>query len=726
MSKGNADLPPHGRDNPDPATARDTREATADLPDPSAIHGGRTVEMRPDEIERAAGESRWDESSPGRVPPLLPAGYQLTVLVGQGTFGEVWRGVNAAGVQVAVKFLLHTHDRARLHCLREETQKLALLHSDPRIVRLLEVNETATPPYFVMDFAEQGSLAFRLEGGPLPARQALRLFRQVVEAMAYVHAKGIRHCDLKPGNILLDAAGRPRVADFGQAQLSVEPTTAALGTFFYMAPEQARAERQVPDAAWDVYGLGALLYAMLTGAPPRYDRRFQAELEQTAHLPHRLERYRRWVETSPVPAAHRKVEGVDRDLAGIIDRCLAADPAARFRDAGDVLAALDARDRRRRSRPLVLFGIVAPLVLLVALVAAGLVGAYRTRAAVRQADARLAEHKAKVDQVSAELVADILEEKLRTLRTKLALFARSENLRRPLLKYLAARDKADLGEVEQFLERLGQYEEGVHLFGVYDRTATLCAGWLRSPEQARAFPRGDYGATCGHRDFWTHHGDEFPAPPGPWPYLPYTEKTKDGVREVPYISQPYANAVGEPFAAFSLSMPIYRDQDAADKEMVGLLVACVKLDEFNDWLDRLDQKDGCVVLLDPRGYCMHHRQDLRPRYEPRPGENPRPLKDANLAYRQVLGGLKGVEAEHEDPFDGRTYTATFEPVENFAWGVIVQYDRRADEVRTDLGDVSAHLELLFWGGLTAGLIVIVGFWGWLVWTLRHKEAVGHG
>ncbi len=301
----------------------------------------QTIDLAQEEIKRALSASLPQQAP----PPLEVEGYEISTCIGEGTFGEVWKGKHrTTGVQVAVKFLLRTRDRTQLQAMREETRKLALLHSDPRIVRLIDVDADATPPYFIMDYAEQGSLAGRLARGKMAPAEAMAIFRPVVEAMAYVHAKGIRHCDLKPGNILLDAAGRPKVADFGQAQLSIEPTTSALGTFFYMVPEQAGGERQVPDASWDVYGLGALLYAMLTGEPPRFDKKCKHELEHTLELTHRLARYRDWVATCPAPTGHRQIKGVDSDLADVIDRCLALDPAQRLRDAGDLLAALDARD----------------------------------------------------------------------------------------------------------------------------------------------------------------------------------------------------------------------------------------------------------------------------------------------------------------------------------------------------------------------------------------------
>src|SRR5262249_28597045 len=153
----------------------------------------------------------------------------------------------------------------------------------------------------------------------------LGIFKQLAEALAYVHAKGVRHCDLKPGNVLLKARKRVLLGDFGQAHLSSDATP-ALGTFFYMAPEQADLAKQIPDTRWDVYGLGAILYAMLTGQPPREDAGIRAELAQIKVLSERLKAYREAVERAPKPDKHRGVAGMDRQLAEILDRCLEVDP----------------------------------------------------------------------------------------------------------------------------------------------------------------------------------------------------------------------------------------------------------------------------------------------------------------------------------------------------------------------------------------------------------------
>src|SRR5262249_49763092 len=146
-------------------------------------------------------------------------------------------------------------------------------------------------PYYVMGLAEGGSLDAKVREGLPPPDRAVALFQQAADALAHVHAKGIRHCDVKPGNILLDARGQALLADFGQAHLAHE-SAPALGTLFYMAPEQATLEPQVPDTRWDVYGLGAVLYMLLTGKPPRFDEEIEKQLRALSEPAARLKRYR--------------------------------------------------------------------------------------------------------------------------------------------------------------------------------------------------------------------------------------------------------------------------------------------------------------------------------------------------------------------------------------------------------------------------------------------------
>lgn len=324
-------------------------------------------------------------STSARIGPASVPGYELLERLGAGTYGEVWLAQeDRTGIRVAIKFL--NHDTGiEWQLIQAEVKQLALLHTDPGIIQLLDVELEKRPPYYIMAYAEHGSLARRLEQGPLPLQEALDIFKQLAEALAYVHAKGVRHCDLKPGNVLLKARKRVLLADFGQAQLSSEAVP-ALGTFFYMAPEQADLSKQIPDTRWDVYGLGAIFYAMLTGQPPRESAVMRERLADIRKLSDRLKAYREGVLTAPRPDKHRGVAGMDRQLAEILDRCLEVDPVRRLRDAGAVLAALTRRERLQSQRPLLAFGFVAQILVCVVV---GCLAFWGVQAGIRHAEEAL-------------------------------------------------------------------------------------------------------------------------------------------------------------------------------------------------------------------------------------------------------------------------------------------------------------------------------------------------
>jgi serine/threonine protein kinase len=296
-------------------------------------------------------------------PPVPIPGYEPQRFLGAGAYGEVWVALDRnTGRQVAIKYYLH-QGGLDWSILSKEVEKLAFLSADRYVVQLLEVGWDAQPPYYVMEYIERGSLEDLLTREErLPPREAVALFHDVAIGLLHAHGKGVLHCDLKPANILLDQDGRPRLADFGQSRLSHEQTP-ALGTLFYMAPEQADLQA-VPDVRWDVYALGALLYRMLTGAPPYRDQASATQFAAAPDLEERLDRYRRLIAESPLPSDHRRIKGVDRELADIVDGCLAPDRSRRFANVQEVVDALAERAKRRARRPLVLLGFIGPAVLL--------------------------------------------------------------------------------------------------------------------------------------------------------------------------------------------------------------------------------------------------------------------------------------------------------------------------------------------------------------------------
>jgi serine/threonine protein kinase len=177
-----------------------------------------------------------------------------------------------------------------------------------------------------MRYVKGRSLAEVLKEDPLPNRRAAALMEQVARAVQAVHDEGVLHRDLKPHNVLVDAQGRPYVSDFGLAKwmgAADSPTQAGqvLGSPEYMSPEQAEDASQVSEAT-DVYGLGATLYALLTGRPP-----FQGET--VADILHQV-KYR-----EPVPPRSMN-PAVSRDLNTITLKCLEKDPDRRFGSAREV------------------------------------------------------------------------------------------------------------------------------------------------------------------------------------------------------------------------------------------------------------------------------------------------------------------------------------------------------------------------------------------------------
>lgn len=334
-------------------------------------------------------------------PPKEIPGYSIERFLGAGAYGEVWFAVAAnTGRQVAIKFYNH---RASLEdsLIAQEVEKLVFLSADRYVVQLLDVGWDSDPPYYIMEYVESGSLEDMLKrNGPLPVDRAVEIFKDVVVGLLHAHAKGILHCDLKPANILLDQDGKARLADFGQSRLSHEQKP-ALGTLFYMAPEQAELSA-VPDVSWDVYALGSILYTMLTGDPPFRSADAIGAIDSAAGLTARLDRYRQIIQRAEMPVAHRDVPGVDRELIDIIDRQLEVNPRRRFANVQAVLDALETRKRNRERRPLVWLGMIAPAVLLAIMSAFGFWG---YSAAVSDSAKALASKSWISNQFAAELAA---------------------------------------------------------------------------------------------------------------------------------------------------------------------------------------------------------------------------------------------------------------------------------------------------------------------------------
>jgi hypothetical protein len=202
----------------------------------------------------------------------------------------------------------------------------------PNIVAVHEVGQVDGQYFFSMEYIAGPSLAQKLAPGPLPSRAAARYVCTTARAVHHAHQHGILHRDLKPSNILLDGEDEPHVTDFGLAKkLGGGPgqtrSGAIMGTPSYMAPEQAAGKVKELGPACDVYGLGAVLYELLTGRPP-----FRSETQ--------LDTLVQVLEREPVPPRLLNPK-VDRDLEIICLKCLEKNPRHRYASADDLADDLD-------------------------------------------------------------------------------------------------------------------------------------------------------------------------------------------------------------------------------------------------------------------------------------------------------------------------------------------------------------------------------------------------
>lgn len=292
------------------------------------------------------------------------AGYRIQRPVGAGAFGQVWLATDLnTGRPVAIKCYLN-RAAVNLTALEREVGMLVNMSAARHIVQILKVGWNHEPPYFVMEFLENGSLEEFIRDGNLPdVQKTIDFLIEIAKGLDFAHSKGVIHCDLKPANVLLDHSHQPRIADFGQGRMAGDHSP-SLGTLFYMAPEQAEAEA-VPDVKWDVYSLGAIGYTLLVGSPPFRTPEATDSLHSAESVADRLNRYRHVITSAPKPNQHHQREGVDKSLAAIIDRCLHVDPKHRFQNVNQVIQALEQRNRDRSRRPLYLLGLVGPILLMI-------------------------------------------------------------------------------------------------------------------------------------------------------------------------------------------------------------------------------------------------------------------------------------------------------------------------------------------------------------------------
>jgi eukaryotic-like serine/threonine-protein kinase len=667
-------------------------------------------------------------------PPLQVPGYRAERFLGAGAYGQVWVAVDTnTGRQVAIKFYLH---RGGLDwgVLTREVERLALLFADRYVVQLFEVGWDSDPPYFVMEYLERGSLAERLNAGPLSVEDSIELFRDVAIGLVHAHGKGVLHCDLKPANVLLDQDNHPRLADFGQSRLSHEQTP-SLGTLFYMAPEQADLHA-LPDARWDVYALGALLYAMLTGGPPYRGDEALAQIQQAAGLEEQLARYRHWIEHAPWPKAHRHLPGVDRALSDIIHRCLAVDPHKRFANPQAVLDALHARGARRARRPLLVLGLVGPFVLLLIV---SLFGYNVFETSLQESSEALTRRALESDRFAAQFVAETVAREIDQRWHALERIAGGEEFRRV---FEAAIDDDPAAGAIDALQALLEKLDRQHVLADSDSWYVLDA---QGTQLARSpLVRDIIGRDYAFRDYFHGQGLDLPRDARPRP-----------------LKQPYLSIVFTSEATdrrtVALSVPIFDQPSQAEgRRVIGVLCHAVDLGHFARL--RADERSGnnqLPVLVDSRkdatgrqGAILEH-PELRSLLE-KGSVDPNRLylptgtlsdleklrrlrrepRDDNPAEAEQMNELAWI-SDYRDPLDGEfsgRWLAAAEPVEvmtrddmksrDTGWAILVQ-----ERYEAAVAPVEQLRDRLLWRAKLATTVVaavLAGLWGFVILVLNES------
>jgi len=414
----------------------------------------------------------------GNQPPAEIDGYTMIRRLGTGAYGTVWLArEDNTGRMVAVKYYPHQRGLS-WSLLSREVEKLATLYTSRNIVQLLDVGWNADPPYYVMEFVENGSLNAYMARSPLAVNEAVRIAKEVCRALIEAHGAGVLHCDLKPDNVLRDSTFQVRLCDFGQSRMSHERSP-ALGTLYYMAPEQADLEA-IADARWDVYAVGALLYHMLTGEPPFRTTELQRTLETTDSLNDRLAIYRESIKNSPQPTAHRSIAGVDKRLGNLIDICLSVDPLKRLPNAQAILVELEGREKQRARRPLLLLGVLGPFLLIAAMVPL-FTGALRTN--LQEMERRLTDRALESNALSARALAGAMESELEGRLTDLLRVAELE---------IRFKDLQDTPKTEEILGPLEEALTEAHSDTIVTESQTFHDAlpadqpkWMQSLESAR-------------------------------------------------------------------------------------------------------------------------------------------------------------------------------------------------------------------------------------------------
>jgi serine/threonine-protein kinase len=650
--------------------------------------------------------------------------FELLEELGRGGMGVVYKARQVSLDRlVALKMIrsanLTSKDEA--HRFRNEAALVARL-DHPAIVPVYEVGEHDGQLFYIMKLIDGGSLSDQLDRFRADPRAAATLLLAIARAVNHAHQRGVLHRDLKPSNILVDREGQPHVTDFGLAKRlagdsNLTRSGDVLGTPSYMAPEQASGHKGVLTTATDVYGLGGILYAMLTGRPPCVGESLLETLDNVR-------------DCAPQPPSGLN-RLVDRDLETICLKCLEKEPERRYgsaealaRDLERWLAGLPikARPVSRLERlwrwcqrhPVRAGAVVAAAALLLAVT-------YKAFAVARERADRLEKEVLRSNAYAAQGVASLVLWELERLSLPVARTAESGELRR----LLAAGDRAGLAKFLASAHRMYDQSGGRWTrpgepppflsWYVLDAGGHML-GLVPAPGDRTLIGRDFSG-----RDYF--HGA-----------LLHAGETG---RSAVHISRAFlAENLG--MYKVAISAPVRSGPEPASP-VLGVLAATITTTRTLGSL-RLDDDEHTAVLVarkdtsPPRGQAPEHVPEeyvilLHPEYSRgeeaislnherlRAVRQPRPGDEFQLPDPEGKPALEDVTdrwytdpaAARKEEFGGR-WLAAFAPVGNTEFVVIVQ-QRYADLVTSDQ---KLFRELLLWAGGAA--LVGLAFIGVVLWS----------
>jgi predicted Ser/Thr protein kinase len=281
--------------------------------------------------------------------PAFIGRYRVVERLGRGGQGDVYRAVHPVlGCDVVLKWTRARQSEQACQKVLDEGRILAQL-DDPGLVRVLDANVAEGRPFVVFEYVRGRSLADVVRQERWPPRRAAAVVAALAATLERIHHKGVLHGDLKPANVLIDEKGKPRLLDFGLASLAqvhstIAPVKGLSGTPGYMAPEQARGQSETLGPWTDVFGLGALLYHLLTQRPPVEGMTCWASVEQAS--------------AGQIVPPRKINPAIPRALARICCKALAADPKARYASASEMGGRLRSWLWRGRAVALLLCGVV--------------------------------------------------------------------------------------------------------------------------------------------------------------------------------------------------------------------------------------------------------------------------------------------------------------------------------------------------------------------------------